>query len=848
LCSADSEASKKWLCLWCKKDTEKADEDIPGIPVNMNKLYGALCDTLYIDRTGSVVRRFEGKQVLLHSAVGLCTRIPKATGVPLFEMLSDSGTSASVEYLIQAYKTEICKLSTFWSPRLVVFDFCLVYAHSTSKAFCNRTLEEYINKKYTHMMDPRKGGQYKGTTLFVCTGHFLHFCSLYMRKKTINVHAVKVTMHAFGSLVECRSKEDYEMLIGNVITLFGSEYLDDNICEGIVQSFTMGLFSDEHEKKIAELNLTIKTEIAMEEIMPDEDTRLHRDKSKFHVYFEERYQEIHTKLDTKYTVDNSAPNPFYDDCIMQTFRRWNVYTPLWSKIAFSGRHAPSETITTGTVEQYFGVTKHSQHPKLNEPEDKFILVHAPYVTVKVDAALRLGYAKKLIRQPYKKRSSKQSFYDYTHGFRPLSTAQLRFLPSRFSGAEWAAAQWSKKSKRVPSMYTKNIKRLLTTQFTVDPKKFRNSTQKPTRSTSGVTKTPQSPRTRRPATLTSRSKKSASATEKQSNPMSFADRDPLDISRWAWSSELEPIAELFEPGPHGGYGTELEILCFDHESMISSFLAETIAYNTIRKHKGEYSEQNKFRLLNTACVVFIEDQKQFTASVNSLPAASSFCHETGTLFMISMYKSHAWLTRFSLQDKEIHIYDSIPGLITESERRQYYHTLLEAVEEKYNVPSAQWEEPEEVLAPGQLTNDCVIISLMCLDALVSDKCPVLTVDPNTAPQMRMELAEELLLGSVNGRKLMEHCEDNIAEVFQLLRSRDSIRSTINSIFKEINKIRAVQRLIEQGKASNQQRSQLPKRVERFSKTLEDFDFIYHMDHICVANSSIGFPPVNVLKQI
>jgi hypothetical protein len=67
---------------------------------------------------------------------------------------------------------------------------------------------------------------------------------------------------------------------------------------------------------------------------------------------------------------------------MQTFRRWNVNTPLWSKIAFSGRHAPSETITTGTVEQYIGVTKHSHHPKLNEPEDKFILVHTPYVSVK----------------------------------------------------------------------------------------------------------------------------------------------------------------------------------------------------------------------------------------------------------------------------------------------------------------------------------------------------------------------------------------------------------------------------------------------------------------------------------
>jgi uncharacterized protein YcnI len=180
-----------------------------------------------------------------------------------------------------------------------------------------------------------------------------------MRKKTVNVSAIKVAIHAFGSLVECRSKEEYEMLIGNVITLFGSEYLDDNVCEGIVQSFTMGLFSDEHKRAIAELNLTIKSGIIMEEIMPDEDTRLHRDKSRFHVYFEERYQEIHSKLNEEYTVDNSVQNSFYDASIMKMFRRWNVYTPLWSKIAFSRRHAPSETITTGTVEQYFGVKKHS---------------------------------------------------------------------------------------------------------------------------------------------------------------------------------------------------------------------------------------------------------------------------------------------------------------------------------------------------------------------------------------------------------------------------------------------------------------------------------------------------------
>jgi hypothetical protein len=34
----DSEASKKWLCPWCKKDAEKTEEEIPGIPVKMIKL------------------------------------------------------------------------------------------------------------------------------------------------------------------------------------------------------------------------------------------------------------------------------------------------------------------------------------------------------------------------------------------------------------------------------------------------------------------------------------------------------------------------------------------------------------------------------------------------------------------------------------------------------------------------------------------------------------------------------------------------------------------------------------------------------------------------------------------
>jgi hypothetical protein len=90
-------------------------------------------------------------------------------------------------------------------------------------------------------------------------------------------------------------------------------------------------------------------------------------------------------------------NPLFDPPILETFQKWNIYLSLWWKVTFCGRSAPKETITTGYVEQHFGVTKLA---KLNEPEDKFVLTHAPYVKAKVREAVRLDREVKALRKSY----------------------------------------------------------------------------------------------------------------------------------------------------------------------------------------------------------------------------------------------------------------------------------------------------------------------------------------------------------------------------------------------------------------------------------------------------------------
>jgi hypothetical protein len=104
----------------------------------------------------------------------------------------------------------------------------------------------------------------------------------------------------------------------------------------------------------------------LEFIISEDDPRLQRDKSKFLHYFVQRQDEISRQINFPAEGDGGIPidpdandvptkNEYKNAKILETFSRWNVYSPLWSKIAFAGHDfIPKETVTTGHAEAYFG--------------------------------------------------------------------------------------------------------------------------------------------------------------------------------------------------------------------------------------------------------------------------------------------------------------------------------------------------------------------------------------------------------------------------------------------------------------------------------------------------------------
>jgi hypothetical protein len=82
--------------------------------------YGSLCDQLFIDGTGEMVRDWQNKKVLLHTIVGKQFGKDKITTVRMAEFLSTKGTKNEVKSMLRFYFAEVRKVKPSWKPRSVV--------------------------------------------------------------------------------------------------------------------------------------------------------------------------------------------------------------------------------------------------------------------------------------------------------------------------------------------------------------------------------------------------------------------------------------------------------------------------------------------------------------------------------------------------------------------------------------------------------------------------------------------------------------------------------------------------------------------------------------------------------
>jgi hypothetical protein len=90
---------------------------------------GSLCDQLFIDGTGQMVRDWQNKKVLFHPVVGKQFGKDKITSVPMAFVLSTKGTKNEVKAMLRFYFAEVRKVKPSWKPRSVVSDFSFAYRH-----------------------------------------------------------------------------------------------------------------------------------------------------------------------------------------------------------------------------------------------------------------------------------------------------------------------------------------------------------------------------------------------------------------------------------------------------------------------------------------------------------------------------------------------------------------------------------------------------------------------------------------------------------------------------------------------------------------------------------------------
>jgi hypothetical protein len=699
--------------------------------------YGSFCDELFIDSTGSLVPNREGRQVLLHSIVGKPSQIKQIPTVPLLEMLSTVGTTTEIESMIRLYASEVRKTKPNWTPKLVVSDFALAYLHANSQAFCEMSLSTYINMKYDHLLDANAAAAYNGTNIFVCSGHFLHFASKYMRRKTLNLVAVDIAMHGFARLIECTSREEYENLVTDIITLFGKKTLDEDARQLITKRLKAKPMTFVEDEYLEAFRNTVKSDVEMEQIFPADDPKLQKEKSKFFQHFKQRQEDIIDTTSSKNSTQTVPTNMYHDSTILATFARWNVYIPLWSKICFAGhKEIPESTITTGNVEQYFGEIKVTVHPIRKVREDIFLKAHGPAALSMVEDVLARGYFKK-------------------PGTRRQQT-----------GRKPPEAVWGpKKQKKGPPRYAHAAKLLhkepskipILRRGSFDASQSKNLNDSNRQKDPSVIN-PDGLRGYDRATIES---KVPMIQETEEGPIM---RDSFALNEKWWVNESRILEELIKPGGSEVWGNETDILTLRSGLLVSS----AVAGRMCQKIVDMFPENIRRNMMLIDPTYVSIDVEGFAADPLLLPEVDQLDLANSRFVMISMLEDHAWLTVVKIRDEQIIFYDSLSGKIENELRKQYYMAMMGGFMVKYGM-DMQFNIIEKPTAE-QVGNECVQMSLLALKALLLDREPQEVVSPFYARVYRKEILADLLQETTRGQALLSIANGDPLEVLSILEKR------------------------------------------------------------------------------
>jgi len=768
-----------------------------------------MVDDLYIDATGQMIPRKNEKQVLLHSIVGKLKNLDDVPVVPLAEMLATSGSALEVEFMIRHFADEVKKVNPTWKPRMVVSDFSLAYLHANSQAFCEMPLHMYINMKYDHMISPEDAQSYQGPIIFGCSAHFLHFLRRYMDRKTQNKPAVQAGMHAFAKLIETTTKDDYQRIISDSISLFGLQNLDPKVKEKIVANMVSSGPAYDNDEFLQEFRNTIKSDIEMRDINPNVDARLKRQRSKYYVYFEELKKEILSEA----TNPSQVANEYCDKTVLETLSRWNVYYPIWSKMAFLSKPPiPVRTITTGVAERYFGELKHSSHPKRNIRDDIFITKHAEVVTTMMASAQATSYLtpKKLPRTMEKKRTTidkpnletnnnttDESVVQLDPTLSPVNqindesrqTNNSGDIQSRrkivknkdteigiskstgsISSSAYAVSKWSHGKKRSKPKYIKSV-------INAAADTARNSS-KPYKIHSGTAKKSDDRIPDKTPNLLGYPEEEIVKTVKILTSVDNTN-DGFELNKREWVVESRVIENMITPPDVVPVaGNETDILTLTNGTLVSS----SVAFRMASKILEDVKPPGKNFILHPTAV--FPTGNNITTDRSVFPTlAENELLET-KFYMVSMLANHAWLTVVDIPRRTIEYYDSLPSAVRKYTRTQYFKTLQTSIKEVYNIP--QQFAIEQKPTARQVGCECVQMSLLALKNILQNSDPK-DIVAATAFQYREVIARELLSETDIGRHILKLSKGNGERALKLLADRQAERKTVGEFYQRRNEV-------------------------------------------------------------
>lgn len=323
---------------------------------------------LYLDATGSVVRRTNNKEkaVFYYAAVVKGTKL-KDPPIPIWEMLSNDQSSTAIMLGLSKLKQECIRLFHRWKPcqpLRVEVDFSWPLINSSLIIFNQENIASYLNRAWN--VASNKGPKESFTTVHICSANILKRFRNKVSKLTPDRGLGEFFTYVFGLFQNASTLETASTLYEDICLVCQSEYESENVNTAL-DNFNQKIRNLLTPEEINDLETDLKDEEEPETVSAQ---RTIKASSPFHKHF------ANIRMKTKVTNTNTIkPNVYYCPQVQDLLESYLYLFPLWSGLLLVTESA-SQLITRDTncyVENWFNIVKNTiLKKKLHRPAGVFL--------------------------------------------------------------------------------------------------------------------------------------------------------------------------------------------------------------------------------------------------------------------------------------------------------------------------------------------------------------------------------------------------------------------------------------------------------------------------------------------